>query len=107
MLFFIVFSAAAPRKIIETAPVDREEEKTSETPVYEASSVRLSADVDACWLTKGKHNFFGYKSFVIVDAKQGYIEKIAVTPANVSKYLNSDKLCQDCNINDLRRLRVS
>jgi IS5 family transposase len=63
--------------------VDREEE--SDAVVYEASDVQMSADKDARWLKKGKRSFFGYKSFVTVGAEQGYVERVAVTPANVSE----------------------
>jgi IS5 family transposase len=53
----IIESAAAPRKTIDTIPVDREEE--SDPVVYEASDVRMSADKDARWLKNGKRSFFG------------------------------------------------
>jgi IS5 family transposase len=79
----IIESAAAPEKIIEAIPVEGEEE--SDVAVYEASDVQMSADKDARWLKKGKRNYFGYKSFVTVGAEQGYIEKVSVTPANVSE----------------------
>ena len=79
----IIESAAAPRKTIETIPVDRKEE--SDMIVYEASDVQMSADKDARWLTKGNRHFFGYKAFTTVEAKHGYIEKVAVTPADVSE----------------------
>ncbi|MDR0553165.1 MAG: IS5 family transposase [Holosporales bacterium] len=77
----IIESAAAPQKTIDAIPIDREEEGT----VYEASDVQLSADKDARWLKKGNRSYFGYKSFVTVGARQGYVEKVAVTPANVSE----------------------
>jgi IS5 family transposase len=79
----IIESAAAPRQTIEAIPIDREEE--SDAVVYEASNVQMSADKDARWLKKGKRSYFGYKSFVTVGAEQGYVEKVAVTPANVSE----------------------
>jgi len=80
----IIESAAAPRKTIDAIPVDREEE--SDIAVYEAADVQMSADKDARWLTKGKRHYFGYKSFVTVEAEQGYVEKVSVTPANVSEF---------------------
>jgi IS5 family transposase len=79
----IIESAAAPRKTIEMIPVDREEK--SDTVVYEASNVQLSADKDARWLKKGGKSYFGYKAFGVIDAKDGYFEKISVTSANVSE----------------------
>jgi IS5 family transposase len=57
----IIESAAAPRKTIETIPVDREEK--SDAVAYEASNVQVSADKDARWLTKGKRHFFGHDAF--------------------------------------------
>jgi IS5 family transposase len=87
----IIESAAAPRKTIDTILVDREEEDA----VYEASNVQLLADKDARWLKKGRRSYFGYKSFVTVGARQGYIEKIAVTPANVSECRYFEKAVED------------
>ncbi|MDR0677429.1 MAG: IS5 family transposase [Holosporaceae bacterium] len=87
----IIESAAAPQKTVDAIPVDREEGNT----VYEASDVQLSADKDARWLKKGKHSYFGYKSFVTVGAQQGYIEKVAVTPANVSECKYFEKAIED------------
>ena len=45
----------------------------------------MSADKDARWLTKGNRHFFGYKAFATAGAEEGYIEKVAMTPANVSE----------------------
>jgi len=85
----IIESAAAPRKTIEAIPVDREEE--SDVAVYEAADVQMSADKDARWLKKGSKRFFGYKSFITVGAEQGYVEKVSVTPANVSEFTHFEK----------------
>jgi IS5 family transposase len=85
----IIESAAAPRKTINTIPVDREEE--SDIAVYEAADVQMSSDKDARWLTKGKRHHFGYKSFITVGAEQGYVEKVSVTPANVSEFTHFEK----------------
>jgi IS5 family transposase len=79
----IITSAAAPKKILKAIPVDREEEKDIAT--YKIADVQLSADKDARWITKGNRHYFGYKSFVVVGAEEGYIEKVSVTPANVSE----------------------
>jgi IS5 family transposase len=85
----VIESAVAPRKTIEAIPIDREEE--SDVAVYEASEVQMSADKDTRWLTKGRRNYFGYKSFVTVGAEQGYKEKVSVTPTNVSEFKHFEK----------------
>jgi IS5 family transposase len=77
----IIESAGIPDKTIETIPVDRDEEKT----VYKTTDFRYSGDKDARWLKKGNKNYFGYKAFVTVGFEEGYIEKVSVTPANVSE----------------------
>ncbi|WP_207064100.1 transposase [Motiliproteus sp. SC1-56] len=41
-----------------------------------------SADPDARWLKKGSRYFFGYKGFVTVEEKHGFIRGLHVTPAN-------------------------
>jgi IS5 family transposase len=79
----IIESAAAPRTTINTVPVARAEE--SDIASYEASDVQMSADKDARWLKKGNKSYFGYKAYAVVGTEQGYIEKVSVTPANVSE----------------------
>jgi len=68
-----ISSSARPRKEID-ASVDQKK-----------PTVRFSADPDARWAKKGKHCFFGYKGFMITDAKKGFIEKVHVTSANQSE----------------------
>jgi transposase, IS5 family len=41
-----------------------------------------SADRDAAWLRKGRNAYFGYRSYVVVDAKDGYVRGVHSAPAN-------------------------
>ena len=44
-----------------------------------------SVDPDATWVKKGKISHFGYRSYVSVDNKDGYIRGIHTAPANESE----------------------
>jgi len=80
----IIQSAARPRKEIEAMPEDGCESEV----VYEikkGTQEVLSKDPDSTWLKKGRKSYFGYKGFAITDAEDGYIDKVAVTPANKSE----------------------
>ncbi len=79
----IIESAGRPKKTLEATPVDRNEEDDS--AAYETSDVQLSADKDARWLKKGNKSHFGYKAFIVTDSEKGFIDKVSVTPANVSE----------------------
>ncbi|KPJ67134.1 MAG: hypothetical protein AMJ43_05635 [Coxiella sp. DG_40] len=72
----IIESAARPRRMINIFK-DREEEDAEQS--YEISE---SVDPDAKWLKKGKKYYFGYKGFVRVSDKDGFIQLSHVTPAN-------------------------
>ncbi len=89
----IIESAGRPKKTLETIPVDRNEEENSVT--YETSDVQLSADKDARWLKKGNKSYFGYKAFVVTDSEKGFINKVSVTPANVSESRNFEKAIEN------------
>ena len=39
-----------------------------------------SADPDATWLKKGKKSQFGYRSYLVVDAQDGYVRGIHIAP---------------------------
>jgi IS5 family transposase len=77
----IITSAARPRKEIEAIAVDRCEDTTH----CAISDVTLSKDLDATWLKKGKKSYFGYKGFVVTDARDGFMTQVHVTPAHVSE----------------------
>lgn len=76
----IIKSNARPNKTLEH----------QEDGIYEE---RLSADVDAKWLKKGKKSYFGYQGFARVD-KEGFIDKTHVTPANLPETKELDKMSE-------------
>lgn len=85
----IIESASRPRRCIDLAN-DREE--TTELNSHDSSDASStnhqiieSSDPDARWLKKGKRSFFGYKGFVTVEPKQGFILGLHATPANRSE----------------------
>ena len=46
---------------------------------------KLSADADATWVKKGKKSHLGYRSYVTVDATDGYVRGVHTAPANESE----------------------
>jgi len=55
-----------------------------------------SADPDARFGCKGKDKFwYGYKRHVCVDTREGFITKVAVTPANVADQKGFKHICPD------------
>jgi transposase, IS5 family len=78
----IISSAARPRKTVEI--IDKEQN-------YE---LKHSADKDARWLKKGKNSYFGYRAFAVCD-KEGFINKVKVTPANCSESKELINLIKD------------
>jgi IS5 family transposase len=79
----IIKSNARPNKTLEQ----------QEDGSYEK---KLSADVDAKWLKKGKKSYFGYQGFARVD-KEGFINKTHVTPANLPETKELDKMSDGLN----------
>lgn len=88
----IIESASRPRKTIEVMPEDRNETR-EETKTQ--GSISYAKDPDAGWLKKGRKSYFGYKGFVAVDAKDGYVEKTYVTPANESEVKQLEEIIPD------------
>lgn len=86
----VVESSCRPRRTIEVIPEDRREENLSMD--YQ---IKESEDPDARWLKKGNKNYFGYKAFVASDDGDGFIEKVHVTPANVSEMNQFETVIQD------------
>lgn len=82
----IIESSARPQKQIEIQE-DRKEKASSHKIVE-------SKDPDARWLKKGKRSFFGYKCFVSVDDKNGYIDKVHITSANVAEVTQMSKIIE-------------
>lgn len=81
----IIESASRPRKTVEVIAEDRKEEDVNEHEQKQNTSISYSKDPEARWLKKGRKYYFGYKGFVATDEKDGYIEKVIVTPANKSE----------------------
>jgi len=67
----IIRSQARPRNIIEVSDDDEPPTKTT------------SKDPDARWVKTDKNFKYGYKQVTAVDAEDGYIEYLHMTPANV------------------------
>lgn len=83
----IIESANRPRRCIEVSQ-DREEQDDDEANsgvLTTEPQIVESADPDARWLKKGNRFFFGYKGFVCVEARHGFIRSLHVTPANRSE----------------------
>ena len=89
----IIESAARPRKSLTGIVEDRFEEEGEEAVnVTVLPESHDSVDPDSRWLKKGKRSFFGYKGFVIVESKQGYIAHVRVKPANVSEVKSMEEV---------------
>ena len=84
----IIESSARPKKQIEIQE-DRKEEK-----IEYSYQIKESKDPDSHWLKKGKRCFFGYKGFICVDDRNGFINKIKVEPANVAEINNMEELIE-------------
>jgi len=83
----LIESASRPKRQLEIQE-DRKEEK-------ETVKITESKDPDSRWLKKGKRCYFGYKGFVAVDEEDGYINKVHVTPANVSEVNELENLIEN------------
>lgn len=86
----LIESAARPNKTI-TLEVDAEGKAVQ----YEDGSQpgitcieEQSADPDATWLKKGKKSQFGYRSYLVVDAQDGYVRGVHTAPANQSEVMH-------------------
>lgn len=84
----IISSAARPHKTLETQNVESEDS----SPSYQVTVETTSIDQDASWFKKGRHSFYGYKGFAVVDAEDGYIEHVHVTSAHVSEIKELEKI---------------
>jgi IS5 family transposase len=86
----LIESAARPKKTI-TLEVDAEGkavqfEDGSQPGI--SCTEEQSADPDATWLKKGKKSQFGYRSYLVVDAQDGYVRGIHTAPANQSEMIH-------------------
>ena len=61
-----------------------------------------SADPDAAWVKKGKKSHFGYRSYVTVDNKDGYIRGVHTAPANESETTHLQTALAVCDFKPTR-----
>jgi IS5 family transposase len=82
----LISSAARPNKTI-TIETDADGELVTFEDGSQPGVVeeKASADPDARWLKKGKRSYFGYRSYVVVDEKDGYVHGVHTAPANESE----------------------
>lgn len=67
----VIESAARPRNVVTPGEDDTQ-------PPSQSSS----ADPDARWTKRGQNYYYGYKEHALVDAEDGFVEAVEVTPAN-------------------------
>jgi len=96
----LIESAAHPRKTI-TLEVDAEGkaiqfEDGSQPGI--TCSEEQSADPDATWLKKGKKSRFGYRSYLVVDAQDGYVRGVHTAPANQSEMMHFEAAIDGAHI---------
>lgn len=96
-----VNSKAKPNLIVEDRKEDDNDQDGGESNQTKTLTVNEQSDdeidKDAKWLKKGKNSVFGYKGFITTDAKDGYIESVEVTPANVSEVKHLEQVISDVN----------
>lgn len=83
----LIQSAARPKQTI-TLETDQAGQAVIQEDGTQSSitcSETQSADPDATWVKKGKKSHFGYRSYVTVDAQDGYVRGVHTAPANESE----------------------
>jgi IS5 family transposase len=65
-----------------------------------------SADPDASWLKKGSKFHFGYRSYVTVDAQDGYVRGAHTAPANESEVSHLEHALDAAHITPTRLTRI-
>jgi len=96
----LIESAARPKKTI-TLEVDAEGkavqfEDGSQPGI--SCTEEQSADPDATWLKKGKKSRFGYRSYLVVDAQDGYVRGVHTAPANQSEMIHFEAAIDGAHI---------
>ena len=86
----VIEPACRPKRCIEV--VDDRNESATDQP---QAKVIESADPDARWLKKGNRFYFGYKGFVTVEGRHGFIPGLHVTPANRSEVKELENVVQN------------
>ena len=92
----IVESSRRPRKVIEVMAEDRSEEETDTPP----PQITYSDDYDTTWVRKGKKPYYGYKTHVVVDTREGFILNGHVTPAHVADTTEFENLMENLSLPD-------
>ena len=94
-VFSFVDSSAV--KVKETTWEERDKAlKKGEESLNNANIENYSADKDARFGCKGKNKFwFGYKKHISVDMGSGLINKIAITPANITDQAGLKHICPE------------
>lgn len=96
----LVQSAARPKRSI-TLETDAQGEAITHEDGSQPGVVcteRQSADSDATWLKKGKKYHFGYRSYVTVDAEDGYVRGAHTAPANESEVSHLERAIDAAHI---------
>ena len=57
-----------------------------------------SANLDAIWLKEGKKSQFGYRSYLVVDAQDGYVRGVHTAPANQSEMMHFEAAINGAHI---------
>jgi IS5 family transposase len=94
-------AAARPKKTI-TLEVDAKEGKVVQFEDGSQPGINCieeqSADPDATWLKKGKKSQFGYRSYLVVDAQDGYVRGVHTAPANQSEMMHFEAAIDGAHI---------
>jgi len=96
----LVQSAARPKQNI-TLETDAQGEVITDEDGSQLGVVyteKQSADGDASWLKKGKKSHFGYRSYVTVDAQDGYVRGVHTAPANESEVSHLERALDAAHI---------
>jgi len=105
----LVISKSRPRKKVivevEATGDDAIEDSSDSEPIQKTDSTKMiiyeeeSFDPEARWLKKGKKSYYGYKEHVSVN-KEGFINGLITTPANVSDTTMLPKIIEKVNPNE-------
>lgn len=96
----LVQSAARPNHTI-TLETDAQGNTISDEDGSQPGVVcteKHSADPDATWLKKGSKSHFGYRSYVTVDAQDGYVRGAHTAPANESEVSHLERAIDAAHI---------
>lgn len=83
----LIESAARPKRTI-TLETDKQGNVITQEDGSQPGVVcmeKQSVDSDATWVKKGKKSHFGYRSYMTVDAQDGYVRGVHTAPANESE----------------------